>query len=91
MYDIETGCTGGARRLQKMAKLCEAYGTRVQRSVFQMTLDLRMLDSLRDRIRSLINPEKDRVMIYPLSESAAERAECIGSGKVIHRNETLIL
>lgn len=91
MYDIETNTPKGTRRLQKMAKLCEAFGTRVQRSVFQMTLDPRVLDRVRDQVRSLIDPARDRVLIYHLSESCAGRTESIGTGDIPQKDDVLII
>jgi len=35
-YDVETVTPQGQRRLRKVAKICEAYGHRVQKSVFEV-------------------------------------------------------
>ncbi|MBP2706102.1 CRISPR-associated endonuclease Cas2 [Microbispora sp. RL4-1S] len=36
-YDVATTTPEGRRRLRQMAKLCEGYGHRVQKSVFEIT------------------------------------------------------
>ena len=35
-YDVNTTDAAGEKRLRKVAKLCEAYGCRVQNSVFEV-------------------------------------------------------
>ncbi|MBI3966168.1 MAG: CRISPR-associated endonuclease Cas2, partial [Chloroflexi bacterium] len=34
-YDVATESVEGQRRLRRVAKVCEAYGQRVQKSVFE--------------------------------------------------------
>ncbi len=38
-YDVDTTNIGGDKRLRKVAKLIERYGSRVQNSVFEVILD----------------------------------------------------
>lgn len=38
-YDVDTTTPEGRRRLRRMAKLCEGYGSRVQKSVFEIATD----------------------------------------------------
>lgn len=58
-YDI-----ADQRRLKKVAKLMEAYGTRVQRSVFECDLSQTMLNVLVYQLKALIKPRRDRVHVY---------------------------
>jgi CRISPR-associated protein Cas2 len=37
-YDVETVTAEGRRRLRKVAELCESYGQRAQKSVFEIVL-----------------------------------------------------
>lgn len=53
------------RRLRRVARICEAYGNRAQRSVFECFLDERELRELQIRIRPLIG-EQDRVAYIQL-------------------------
>lgn len=54
-YDVNTEKAAGRRRLRRVAKICEGYGTRVQKSVFECTLSdvnyermkMRPLDTIR--------------------------------------------
>ena len=46
-YDVDTTTPSGARRLRKVAKLCERNGIRVQNSVFEVLLDAAQLAALK--------------------------------------------
>jgi CRISPR-associated protein Cas2 len=37
-YDVNTEDAAGRKRLRKVAKICEAYGQRVQKSVFECSV-----------------------------------------------------
>ena len=77
-YDIATDTTNGRRRLQRIAKFCEANGTRVQDSVFEMTPDPRRLEFIRRTLMNLMNPAEDSIRIYPLAKNEPERLEVLG-------------
>lgn len=38
-YDVDTTTPAGAKRLRRVAKICEAYGCRVQNSVFELLIE----------------------------------------------------
>ncbi len=59
IYDITD-----ARRLRRVAKLCEAYGVRVQKSVFELRLRHGQLEALQTAMRDLIDTHEDRVRYY---------------------------
>ena len=42
-YDVDTTDAQGAKRLRKVAKLCERNGMRVQNSVFEVLVDAAQL------------------------------------------------
>lgn len=60
-YDIAS-----SKRLQKIAKIMEDYGVRVQKSVFEMEINFRELSELKQRAETIINWEQDSVKYYPL-------------------------
>lgn len=78
-YDIDTTTTDGARRLQHMAKACEARGTRVQDSVYEMLLDPRQLEDLKREIAEIMKPAYDSVRIYRLGKNYLSRIELLGN------------
>lgn len=54
-------------RRNKVSKLLEAYGLRVQKSVFECVLDEKQQEALQKRLLKLLNKRSDQVRFYPLS------------------------
>jgi len=46
-YDVSTADRAGQRRLRQVAKACQAYGQRVQNSVFECVVDAAQFASLK--------------------------------------------
>jgi len=65
-YDVATATVAGQRRLRRVAKVCEGFGVRVQKSVFELVLDPHELPLLLDRLRHTIKVDEDNVRIYRL-------------------------
>ncbi|MGZ0020559.1 CRISPR-associated endonuclease Cas2 [Nitrosomonas sp. wSCUT-2] len=53
-------------RLNRVAKVLEAAGVRVQKSVFECGLTPDALKALRLRLRRLIDPAEDHILIIPV-------------------------
>jgi CRISPR-associated protein Cas2 len=66
------------RRRRKIAELLEGYGQRLQWSVFECQLLRGEQQSLVRHLQRLVNPEQDRVRLWPLSESGQTRVIQIG-------------
>jgi len=77
-YDVSTESTAGRRRLRKVAKLCEAHGQRVQKSVFECTLTAAELEELRHRLAKAVNEGEDSLRLYRLREPRQRYTEVIG-------------
>lgn len=60
-YDIPDN-----RRRNRVARLLESHGERVQRSVFECDLDTRRQARLRDRLMAMIDPDEDKLRFYNL-------------------------
>ncbi len=60
-YDI-----ADAKRLRRVAKVCESYGSRIQFSVFESSLNSTMLASLRSELDNLINHDVDQILFVDL-------------------------
>ena len=60
-YDI-----ADPRRLNRVAKMLEAAGVRVQKSVFECGLTPDALIALRQRLRRVIDPAEDHILITPV-------------------------
>ncbi len=52
-YDVATDTAAGRRRLRQVAKVCEAHGQRVQKSVFECVLNDAQLELLVHRLSDL--------------------------------------
>jgi len=77
-YDVDTTTPAGARRLRRVAKICEAYGHRVQKSVFEVVI--RDSDKVRfiAALQAEINREQDSVRVYRLPVAALNDVEHLG-------------
>jgi len=87
-YDISD-----AKRLRRVAKLMEAYGTRIQYSVFECPLDNLKLEKLKLEARELINSEDDQVLFVSLGPEANDATlviEAVGLPYTVRTNVTII-
>lgn len=67
-YDVATETVEGRRRLRRVAKVCEAYGQRVQRSVFECVVNQGQLEVLKHRLLLEMDLNEDSLRIYRLRE-----------------------
>ena len=67
-YDVATDTIEGRRRLRRVAKVCEANGQRVQKSVFECIVSAGELAMLTARLQQEINAKEDSLRIYRLRE-----------------------
>ncbi|MBY0230711.1 MAG: CRISPR-associated endonuclease Cas2 [Gemmataceae bacterium] len=72
-YDISD-----PKRLRRVARACEDYGTRKQLSVFLMRLAPREMEKLRGRLLELIHHDEDQVMIVPITDACLQEMETMG-------------
>lgn len=54
------------KRLRRVAKAMESYGTRIQFSVFECALDEMRLNRLKAALQPLMNHEEDQVLFVSL-------------------------
>ena len=66
-YDIETIGRDGQRRLAKVARVCEQFGTRVQQSVFEARVSDVQLERLVIDLSDLVDAGADSINIYRLT------------------------
>jgi CRISPR-associated protein Cas2 len=65
-YDVATETAVGRRRLRRVAQICLDYGQRVQKSVFECSINEMQYEQLRDRLLKCIDTEEDNLRIYRL-------------------------
>nr|MDT0663473.1 CRISPR-associated endonuclease Cas2 [Micromonospora sp. DSM 115978] len=82
-YDVETVTPQGQQRLRKVAKICEAHGHRVQKSVFEVVC--RDADKIRlvAALQAVIDPVRDTIRIYRLPAGALDDVEHLGRGRQV--------
>ncbi|WP_311618578.1 CRISPR-associated endonuclease Cas2 [Streptomyces johnsoniae] len=90
-YDVDTTSAKGARRLRRVAKLCEGYGLRVQKSVFEIVTDEADLLRLLARIDDIIDAERDSIRIYRLPHNGLADVQTLGIAQVQSHRDDLVL
>lgn len=90
-YDINITTPDGQGRLRRVAKLCVAYGVRVQNSVFECRVDMAQYTRLKHDIRGEIDEARDSVRFYRLGENYGTKVEHLGVQRGINPDEPLIL
>ncbi len=66
------------RRRTRVSKLLEAYGLRVQKSVFELVLNPRQYKKLLPRLSKLLNAKEDQLRFYPLSQPCRHKVTVLG-------------
>ena len=90
-YDVATDTSAGRRRLRRVAKLCQAYGQRVQLSVFECQLNDTQIETFEARLIEEIDPAEDSLRIYLLPPDRAKRVRSHGKPLDFDLHDTLIL
>lgn len=77
-YDVSTVNKGGNARLRRVARIMEAYGQRVQNSVFECVLSPEQFLLLRHDLAQAINENEDSIRIYRLRSPHRKHTTLIG-------------
>lgn len=89
-YDVNTTEAAGAKRLRKVAKVCERYGVRVQNSVFEVLVDAAELVVLKSALSDIIDKRNDSVRFYRLGNSYQHKIEVMGKEPLVQAGSALI-
>jgi len=87
-YDI-----ANAKRLRKVAKTLESYGTRLQFSVFECPLDDMRLNQAKAALADIINADHDQVLFVSLGPEAADATliiEALGLPYTVRSRVTIV-
>jgi CRISPR-associated protein Cas2 len=90
-YDVSTETKAGRRRLRRVAKVCEAHGERVQKSVFECVLNREQLEILKFRLRREMNMAQDSIRIYRLREPRDRFLEVYGTKPMFDIRDPLVV
>jgi CRISPR-associated protein Cas2 len=90
-YDVATTTSEGRRRLRRVARVCADFGQRVQKSVFECSVDERQLVTLRSRLLDEVDLAEDSLRLYRLVGAFAEVVEHYGKDPRIDFDGPLIV
>lgn len=90
-YDVNTETREGRRRLRRVAKLCEATGQRVQKSVFECQINLAQMEALERKLLGEIDLQQDCLRMYRLSDAKGCEVREYGKFKATDFDAPLVL
>lgn len=90
-YDVNTEDLTGKRRLQRVAKICEDFGQRVQNSVFECLIDPAEWAVLRSKLAKTADLKKDSLRFYFLGANWQRRVEHLGAKETYDPEGLLLL
>jgi CRISPR-associated protein Cas2 len=90
-YDVNTATPDGCRRLRQVAKICEGFGLRVQKSVFEVVCTDADLLILIDRIARVIDTSHDSIRVYRMQQGAFRTVRTLGNAKIFPHQDPLVL
>ncbi|MDA3878037.1 MAG: CRISPR-associated endonuclease Cas2 [Halothiobacillus sp.] len=77
-YDVSTETASGRKRLRRVAKICESTGQRVQKSLFECTVDQMQYEALERRLLDEIDEATDNLRFYRITEPIGVRVKQFG-------------
>lgn len=90
-YDVSTETAEGRRRLHRIAKVCQGYGQRVQKSVFECSVSQLQYEQMQRRALKCINEKEDSLRFYLIPEPRDRHVEEFGCCQVIDFDEPLVV
>ena len=78
-YDVGTETAAGRKRLRNVAKCCQAYGQRVQNSVFECNIDAAGFVEMKSKLAEIIDSDVDSLRFYRLGKNYQSKIEHLGS------------
>lgn len=90
-YDVSTETAEGRRRLRRVAKVCQDYGQRVQKSVFECKVDPATYEILEKRLLEEIDFDEDNLRLYRLTEPISEHVKEFGQFKAADFEAPLVV
>lgn len=90
-YDITTDDKAGRKRLRRVSKVCERYGRRVQKSLFECQADGLTLETFRIQLVKEINEKEDSLRIYLFGSDIDSKLETYGVNETFHFDDPLIV
>ena len=89
-YDVSTETAAGRKRLRRVAKACESMGQRVQKSVFECTVNEMQFEQLERTLLAEIDETKDNLRFYRITEPVDLRVKQHGCFRSVDFDGPLI-
>jgi CRISPR-associated protein Cas2 len=77
-YDVSTTTPEGERRLRRVAQACLDHGQRVQKSVFECSVNAVQYAALKRRLCEIMDATQDSLRLYRLPAPKEEHCEVFG-------------
>ena len=90
-YDVATDTAAGRSRLRRVAKTCEDYGQRVQKSVFECTVTVVTYERMKRRLLESIDEKEDSIRFYKLPNGREKHVEEFGQGSIVNFSGPLVV
>ncbi|MCG6201143.1 CRISPR-associated endonuclease Cas2 [Psychromonas antarctica] len=78
-YDVSFDDAGGAKRLRRIAKICQDHGVRVQYSVFECDVDPAQWVVFKSKLFEEYDSKIDSLRFYKLGKNGQNRIEHHGA------------
>jgi len=78
-------------RRNRVAKVLEDFGDRVQYSVFECLLDQKLLERMIERLQKVLKEEEDSLRVYTLCSNCERVIKVIGLGEISKKEKYYIL
>lgn len=90
-YDVSTETPAGRRRLRKVAQVCQDFGQRVQKSVFECSVNEAQFEEVVRQLLDIIEKTEDSLRVYRLTEPKDKHVQVYGVDGTVDFDEPLIL
>jgi CRISPR-associated protein Cas2 len=90
-YDVATQTQAGQKRLRRIAQACLNYGQRVQKSVFECSVNEMQYEELTRQLLKILNEQEDSLRMYRLAQPKDQYLRVYGVDTSIDFDEPLIL
>lgn len=90
-YDVSTETSEGRRRLRRVAKVCQNFGQRVQKSVFECDITETLYPRLEADLLAEIDLKEDNLRLYRLVQPYQNTVKQYGVFRATDFNDTLII
>lgn len=90
-YDVNTEDRAGQKRLRRVAKACKNYGQRVQKSVFECSVNEMQYEQMKRELVREIDKACDNLRIYRLIGSRECVIDSFGVDTFVNYEDPLIV